>query len=436
MHEHPMRDRRFRALVIGQAVNGIGSWCALIAIWGYAAERFDAAPWQVAILGLTWTVPGALLGPMAGVPTDRTDPRRVLIVADLAAAGFALSMAVSNTYWMLVVFSSLQGFAKSFAAPALAALAPRIVDDSQLARANALLNTSMQVSIAFGPVLGAAAIEASGAKGAFIVDAITYLVGVAVTVPLVLTAAPRAVRRGAWHEAVEGLRIVRARPAVVRLLATGTTVYLLWGSGVTLEPLFVRDVLHRSPATFAYLQTAFGIMLVVVGLLAARAGERAATSRVLAFGAIASGLSAMLYLGTSSLGIAFLGIAMWGAATPWVVTPMRTLLQRATPVETHGRVFAVDETLRSIAMAVATGTGGLAFAAFGARASGILYGSLPVLGGAVAILGLRAGVLRRRRVVEPGPGPQHTPREDAGRVAVLPDDLQSPVADELGAGRP
>jgi MFS family permease len=427
---HPLRDTRFRALVVGQAVNGIGSWCALVAIWGYAAERFDASPAQVAILGLTWTVPGAILGPLAGVPTDRYGPRRVLIAADLAAAALAIAMAMSGTYWSLVVWSALQGFAKSFAQPAFGALAPRLVEDDQLARANALLSTAMQVSIALGPLLGATAIEASGARGAFLIDALTYLVGVAVVLPLNLRPIERTTSGSPWTEAREGWRVVRSRPQVMQLFAIATGVYVLWGSGVTLEPLYVREILDRSPATFALLQTAFGTAMVLMGLVVARFGERTTNRRVLAIGALGSGVFSALYLSTSWVVVAFVGITCWGAVTPWFTTPMRTMLQRATPAETHGRVFALDETLRNWAMAVATGTAGLAFEAFGNRGAALLYGSLPVVG--VCLLLGRAS----RRVVEPSPGAQHTPREDAGAVAVVPSDLQTPVPDQLGAVHP
>lgn len=427
---HPLRDSRFRALVVGQAVNGIGSWCALVAIWGYAAERFDASPAQVAILGLTWTVPGALLGPLAGVPTDRYGPRRVLIAADLAAAALALAMAMSGTYWSLVAWSALQGFAKSFAQPAFGALAPRLVPDDQLARANALLSTAMQVSIAIGPLLGATAIEASGARGAFMIDAATYLVGVAVVFPLRLRPIERTASGTPLKEAIEGWRVVRARPKVMQLFAIATGVYVLWGSGVTLEPLYVRDVLDRTPATFALLQTAFGTAMVLLGLAVARMGERSTNHRVLAFGALGSGVFSVLYLSTSWVGVAFVGIALWGAATPFFTTPMRTVLQRSTPPETHGRVFALDETLRNWAMAIATGTAGFAFDAFGNRGAALIYGSLPIVGG--LLLFGRVG----RRVVESSPRPQHAPREDSGAVSVVPGDLQTPVSDELGVVHP
>jgi MFS family permease len=412
----PLRDRRFRALVVGQAVNGIGSWCALIAMWGYATERFDAEPWQVAVLGLTWTLPAFLIGPLAGLPTDRLDPRRVLIVADLAAAAVAVGMAMSSTYWTFVAVASLQSFAKAFAQPAFGALTPRIVEDHQLPRANALLGTAQQLSIAIGPLLGAVAIEAFGARGAFLVDAATYLVGVAVTVPLRLSPIARSARQGVFAEVAEGFRVVHARPAVRRLFVVGAGVYVTWGAGITLEPLYVRDVLERSPRTFAYLQTTFGIMLVLFGLVVGRVGDRASNLRALSYGAMAGGACLALYTATSTQAVAFIGIALWGAATPWFATPMRTLLQRATPPETHGRVFAVDELLRNACMAVATGTAGVMFGVIGAAGSGLLYGGIAVVGGVVALGGIRGVVAGR-------PGVQHAPGVDAGAVAVVPGDL-------------
>ncbi len=399
-----LRDKRFRALVLGQAVNGIGSWCALIAIWGYASDRFNATPWQVAILGLTWTVPGALLGPFAGIPTDRWDPRRVLMTADALAALCAIAMAFTDTYWSLVVWSTAQGFVKSFAAPAFGALAPRVVPDEQLPQANALLSTAMQLSIAFGPLLGAGAISASGARGAFLVDAATYLIAIIVVFPLTLSPKVGTADPGtAWAEAQQGWRAVIERPVVVRLFVAAAGVYLLWGSGVTLEPLYVKHVLHRTPETFALLQTAFGVMMVAMGLVITRVGDRATKTWIVALAAGLSGVCAIGYLSTPNVVIAFASIAMWGMITPWFTTPMRTLLQRETPMEVHGRVFALDETLRSWSMAIATGTAGIAFSNIGYRWSGVLYGSMPIIG-AVCIA---TGIARRRSAAshDPWAGP-------------------------------
>jgi hypothetical protein len=43
-----LHDRRFAALLVAEAANSIGSWASAVALWGFAAYRFDAGPTQTA----------------------------------------------------------------------------------------------------------------------------------------------------------------------------------------------------------------------------------------------------------------------------------------------------------------------------------------------------------------------------------------------------
>jgi predicted MFS family arabinose efflux permease len=414
-----LRDRRFALLVAGQAVNGIGSWCALIALWGYAAYKFDAGPGQIALLSLGWSLPAALLGPLCGVPVDRFGPRKVLIAADLAAAVISVALAFSTSYMQLVVLGAVIGFARALADPAFSALAPRLVDDHQLLRANALLGAALQSSIAFGPLLAAGAISAWGPRGAFLIDSATYLVGIAVVIPLHLRPVQHDdphvdTTNSLWHDLQQGLRVVRRRPAVRDLLALGMSVYLVWGAYAVIEPIYVRDILHRPPSTFALLQAVFGIFLLTNGLLVARFGDRITRVRTIVLAALASAAAAPVYVGTDSLAAAFAGIAVWGAATAWFIAPHRTLVQRATPMAAHGRVMALDSTLRSWGHVIALPSAALLLGAFGVRAAAFTFAAMPVLG----VLLVR----RRALSVEVGPGAEDAPRVDAGLVAVVPAD--------------
>src|SRR6476469_2020979 len=90
---HLLRTRSFALLFAGQALNGIGSWAALVAMWGFAAYRFDSGPAQIAMIGLAWSVPAAIIGPVAGVPIDRFGAKRVLVLAYMAGAATAVAMS-------------------------------------------------------------------------------------------------------------------------------------------------------------------------------------------------------------------------------------------------------------------------------------------------------------------------------------------------------
>jgi predicted MFS family arabinose efflux permease len=409
----PLRDRRFVLLLAGQAVNGIGSWCALVALWGYAAYKYDAGPLQIALLSLSWSLLGALLGPIGGVPVDRFGPRKALIVADGFSVIVAIGLAFSTSYWQLVALGALIGATRAVSEPAFTALAPRLVDDEQLLRANALLGAAMMSSIAFGPLLAAGAISAWGPRGAFLIDAATYLVGIAVVLPLRLSKlekvhdhAPSALR-----ELREGLAIVRERIDVRYILGLSGSVYLVWGAYAVIEPIYVRDILERPASTFALLQAAFGIMLLLNALLVSRLGERVAHMGTLRLAALGSAAAAPIYVGTNWVVAAFIGIAIWGTATAWLIAPRDTLLQRATPVAAHGRVLALDSALRSAGHVVALPTAALFIEAFGVRATAFVFAAMPVL-----------GVLATRRASDPGPRAEQTPRVDPGFMAVTPAD--------------
>jgi predicted MFS family arabinose efflux permease len=381
----PLRDRRFVLLLAGQALNGIGSWCALIALWGYAAYRFDASPLQIALLSLSWSLPGALFGPLAGVPVDRLGPRRALIIADGGAALVSLALVFTNSFGQLVALGMCIGFARSVSDPAFSALAPRLVDDSQLLRANALLGAAMMSSIAFGPLLAAGAIAAWGPRGAFLADVVTYAIGIAVVVPLRLRPIEHhhdeaLERSSAWIELRAGLQFVRSHSVIRRILTLSLSVYLVWGAYAVIEPIYVRDVLHRPPTTFALFQAAFGIMLLVNSLLVARVGDRAASMKTLQWSALASAAAAPIYVGTNWIVAAFAAICIWGAATAWLISPQNTLLQRATPTVAHGRVLAIDSALRSWAHVIALPTSALIIGWGGVRAAALTFALMPILG--------------------------------------------------------
>ena len=381
-----LRDRRVALLVGGQAVNAIGSWCALVAIWGYASFRFDASPGAIALLGLAWALPALLLGPIAGVPIDRIGPKRVLVVADAAAALVALAFILAGSFPALVALAAVDGITKAFAEPAFRALAPRIVPDDQLAAANALLATATQSAIAFGPLLSALAIGALGFEAAFVVDAMTYGVGLLVLVPFHIGPAPaitddREGGHAVLAEAREGMRIVGSRPDLRQLLGLGASVYLIWGAFVVVEPIYVREVLHGSPALFAWLQSTFGVALFVTGLVVAHAGDRVVRWPIVCGAAVASGAMAMVYVGSAVLAVAFAGIFCWGIATAFFLAPLHTLLQRAAPLAAHGRVFALDGTVHSAGDLVGLPAIGVLAGVVGIQVAAMAFAVVPIAGG-------------------------------------------------------
>jgi predicted MFS family arabinose efflux permease len=385
-----LRDRSFALLTLGHAVNGIGSWAALVALWGFAAYRFDAGPGDIAILGLSWAAPAALVGPLAGVPIDRLGPKKVIVAADLLGIAAALLLTAAGSYEQLVLFGILLGVAKAFSYPAHDALPPRLVDDRDLLQANAILGAASESAIVFGPLVAAGAIAVWGIKGAFVFDALTYLVGIAAVLPLKLRDRPPVERRPLRTELVEGVQIASRLRGVRFTLLLSVPVYLTWGAYAVVEPIYVRDVLDRSPTFFAMLQVAFGIGLVVTGLLLPRLGDRVVSPTSLAASVMLSGLTAALYVGTSIPAFAFAGVFLWGVDVAFFSAPSRTLLQRFSPMEAHGRVLALNRSLHSWADLIALPLTGLAAGLVGVQAAALAFASVALTAGIYGVVRARS----------------------------------------------
>ena len=380
-----LRSRQFFLLFVGEAINGIGGWAALIALWGYAAYKFDSGPTEIAWLGLAWSAPAALIGPFVGVPIDRVGPRRVLVWAYAAASVIALCMAFSTTYAQLLAWSVVYGVTVAFSHPAGASLPPRLVDDADLLPANALLGAAQESAIVFGPLLAAGVIAVWGVRAAFLADAMTYWIGIAVLLPLRLREVPVAVRTRVRTEIAEGVRIARREPVVRFTLVISAAVFLCWSAFLVVEPIYVRETLHRSATLLGLFQTAFGVGMVGTGLLLPRLGDRVATPRALAVSVLLSGFTAVAYVGTRWIAVAFVGVFLWGVDVAFFSAPSRTLLQRATPVSAHGRVLSLFNTVESWVAMLAIPLAGLVASAVGVQGLAFIVAAIAATAGLIGV---------------------------------------------------
>ncbi len=372
---------RVAGFLAAEALSAIGSWATIVAIWGYAAYEYDATPAEVSLFGIAFSVPGVLLGPLSGAVVDRLGPKATLGLAKVIGIVASLALLTADDFRTLALLSALHGIASAFSHPALQSMPPRLVDDEHLARTNALVSLTDELAIVFGPVAAGIGIAAFGFRGAFVFDAVTYALGLCV-LPIVTLRAARTsdldevAAPTRFRDALAGWHLVARSGRLRRIVACTFAVHLLYGMALLAEPLYVRDVLERSESVFAALQTAFGICLVVGGILAARLGERLAAFGWVTLGVGGSAVTAIVYLGTPFVVVAFIGVGLWGVATAVIGGPSRTLLQRASPEHAHGRVLAADLVAGSSAELLGVAVAGLLVGAFGVPWSILTLGLL------------------------------------------------------------
>jgi DHA3 family macrolide efflux protein-like MFS transporter len=388
-----LRDPRFAALLVAEAVNSIGSWASAVALWGFAAYRFNASPTQVSLLIICWAAPPAALGPPLGVLVDRLGARRALIVAYFLGTGAALGLAAADSLPVLGVFAVLAGCARALAGPASGALPPQIVAPDALLEANSLLGGASEFGQVLGPLVASAALALSGFRMAFLVDAATFAIGVAALIPLPAQRPASGPREPWLRELAEGLHIVARQKSLRLMLLIGAAVSLASGGFLVVEPLYARHVLHRPASQFALFEAAVGVGAILTGLVIPRLRRILKRPWTLGLSTSAYGLAASLFVGTTWVAVAYTGAFLWGVSGMVFGVVGLTAMQRVTATEAHGRVLSLSSSVESIAETIGLAVAGPTIAILGVRTGALALAAVPIVAGLATAQAL-AGSLR------------------------------------------
>jgi MFS family permease len=229
-------EPQYRLLFGSQVLSVLGDRVTSVAL-PFAVLSVGGGVRDVALTSTAQFLPFVLLAVPAGVWADRWERKRILISSDavrLVTQTIAAVLLLSGHAEVphLVVLAALFGAADAFFAPAFSGLLPTTVGPGNLQPANALRGLTFSLANVAGPVVAGVLIGFAGGPGsALVFDAATFLVSVALLVPL----RPSVVDRAAEEEAArtptsfgtslrEGWREVRSRTWLLGYLG-GFSVY-------------------------------------------------------------------------------------------------------------------------------------------------------------------------------------------------------------------
>ncbi|MBT1705646.1 MFS transporter [Chryseosolibacter indicus] len=145
----------------GQFISTLTSYAVQFAVVIWLSLEYDSAE-VLAFAGIAGLLPQALIGPFVGVFIDRWDRKKVMIYADafIAFCAFAMTFVLKEGGDLLLVYVLLgcRSIGNAFHTPAMQAVAPLIVPESELLRVSGINQMLQSVSSIGGPALGTLAI--------------------------------------------------------------------------------------------------------------------------------------------------------------------------------------------------------------------------------------------------------------------------------------
>jgi MFS transporter, DHA3 family, macrolide efflux protein len=354
--------RPFLWLVLGEGLANIGLWSFFVATEGEAAFRFDATPSQFGILISSYSVVFIAASPAFGLLADRWSPKLMLLLAHGSAIGFLfLALRAPSLPWLYAA-TALFGLAEAVVWPARGALVPRLVSEDRLVQANGMMGLAWQIPLVIGPGLAGVVVGRFGSDAPYLMA----MAALALALPF-FAAIPDRRRRAAEQrdrilaDLSTGFREAWTTPVLRALVIQAMAAYLLLGMAITLETLYVKDVLGRSQdfLGLVWSLTGAGAALGSAALAALRQGvgrERL----LIALGLLGGGVGYLLYVGTSVPLVSLVGGFLFGAGFTFVSSPGQALIQRVAA--NPGKVTSVYAMLSeggplatSILVAVAGG---------------------------------------------------------------------------------
>jgi predicted MFS family arabinose efflux permease len=324
--------RPFLWLVLGEMLANVGLWSFFVASEGEAVFRFDASPSQLGILISSYSVTFIVASPAFGLLADRWSPKRLLLLAHGSAVLFLFLASRAPSLPWLYAATALFGLAEAVVWPARGALVPLLVDERRLVQANGMMGVAWQVPLVVGPALAAVTVRVFGSDGPYVMA----MIAVALSLPLYGLIPDR--RKGGGEERERffadlagGFREGWGTPVIRALIVRAVIAYLLLGMVITLETLYVRDVLGRGQEFLGIIFSVTGAGAAIGSLVLAALKHGVRREHLLmALGLTGGGIGYALYVGTSSPVVSLVGSFLFGAGFTFFSSPGQALIQRVT----------------------------------------------------------------------------------------------------------
>jgi MFS family permease len=384
-----LRITDFRLLWIGLLLNLLGDGATFTATAWIIVNRSGAA--GLGVLGVCFTLPVLLGGPVLGPLLDRFSRRRLLVWDSVFRGAVVAAIPLCHTLgvlasWQLYAFALIYGLLKIIPLAGTPAVIPDLVPPERLQTAMALESTAMGAANIAGPAIGAGLIALIGPPNVLLLDAATYLVFAALITAIKAplgrpdSTGTTAAQQGAgWSPVIRLLLHDR----FLLFLTVGFALFNISTGALLVALPWLAKFQYTGGATLLGLMLAVGALAELVGSVVS--------------GMVKTSDRQMFRVGVLQVIAGGVLLLMIGRGLPWVLAALILSGVLSGPLVVMGgviRLTRIPQALRGRAMTLMRTmmSGALPL---GAAIGGFMLdgGHYPVLIGLVAVLAALPGLL-------------------------------------------
>ncbi|MEH7052037.1 MFS transporter [Bacillus pseudomycoides] len=299
------------------------------------------------IVMMVTLIPRVLLMTVGGVWADRFKRSKIMLVSSFTRFLLVFVMITLLhlhllNLWSLLFFALLFGILDAFFSPANQSLLPLLVPKEMLTRSNSFIQTSNQVAMFAGPMIGGWIITVSSLSVLFLFVACFLLITSAFTLCIKeKNSSPSSKQASTRQELLEGFQYVWNMPFLKSILFILMTINVLFFGPLLMGiPLLASEVLHGKAVEVSFLQSSYqGGMLggaLLIGLLNIRKNRGLSILILISFLGIFLSLLGQMYV----LWQGILLLVMMGFMSSMINVPLVSIIQENSETDKLGRVMS------------------------------------------------------------------------------------------------
>lgn len=353
--------------IIGQFVSQFGSRLTSygLVLWSY---KQTGSVLSMSLLSVCYLIPEVLLSFISGSVSDRWNKKKILLVSDLIAAVFSLSVILmlrTSTLRMeyLYLINFILGVTDSFQNPASEVTISLLVPKKDYLKSSGLRSFFASFTTVFAPIVATSLYAFQGLKVILVLDLVTFVfafVTLAVGIHIPEVAKKEAESVPFLTQCVFGIRYLLSNKGIFRLVLFMAFINLIAAMyNTNLAPM----VLSRSNGNdiqLGVVSSAVGISGLVGSILVTRLPAPAKRIPFMIKTMIFSFLFCNGLLGIGRNYVIW-SIAVFGGniLIPMLIANVEYIMRTRTAIELQGRVFAARNTLQYTSIPIGNLLGGV-----------------------------------------------------------------------------
>jgi MFS family permease len=348
-----LRISMMRRLWYAQIISVFGDFLALFAVISILTFKLHANAQQITGVQISYMLPIAVLGIMAGVFVDRWPLKPTMVSSDSLRAGLVLLLIFARQPWHFYAVLAAISIVSSFFSPAQGVAIRSAVPLHGLRSANALMQQVMFGMRIVGPAIAAFMVASFGAVSCYVLDSASFVGSALIifSVPFLkpastpspsAPASPNAEGHSAlgkvWLDMKQGINFILHHAALLFVILAMAAGMFVIGCFGPLIAVYVRDSLHASTKFFGVSSAMIGLgmLLGINGLNAF--GKKLSNTLLVYSGLFGMAIGLCILTVLPHLWSTIVGNLIIGFSVAGIVVPSQTLFQQATLPELMGRV--------------------------------------------------------------------------------------------------